>query len=623
MVLKAQFTAYALKGKTANGTYPNENTCAAPKEIAFGTKIKVSGTGTKYDGRIYTVTDRGGAIKYVNGRYIFDLWLPSNNECIKFGRRNGTATIVEKSGNSSSSTSNNTKKVSNVRDIVDVAIGEIGYKEEGNNKTKYGAWYGANGAAWCHMFVSWCANQAGVSTNVVPKTASTTTGMNWFKNKGLFKYKGKYTPKRGDIVYFKTGRSHAGIVEKVSGSTLHTIEGNSSGRVTRRTYPLSNATITGYGVPEYSNLNTSNSSTGDTKKASETELKYLKRILEKKETKTKTETIKRSVEETNALPTGEVRILIKNGKKKFFIPVKDGMKIVWERKGTPGKLTFEAKYEKSFKITEGNHVLVYVDGTKFFYGFVFSRKVSKDGFVSFTVYDQLRYLKNKETIIYKKKRADQVIKIIAERFHLNCGKLTNTGYVIQKKAEEDTALFDIIQNALDETMLNRDKVYVLYDNVGKLMLTDVADMKLENYVIDEETAENYTYKTSIDSDVYNQIKLVYANEEKGSYDLYVSKDSKNINNWGVLQYLEKIGSPDVGKLKSKAYLKLYNQKQRNLTITGAIGNIQIRAGSLIPVILNLIDIKVSKYMLVEKVTHTFNHGQYTMDLVLSGGDFVG
>ena len=172
-------------------------------------------------------------------------------------------------------------------------------------------------------------------------------------------------------------------------------------------------------------------------------------------------------------------------------------------------------------------------------------------------------------------------------------------------------------------MLNRDKVYVLYDNVGKLMLTDVADMKLENYVIDEETAENYTYKTSIDSDVYNKIKLVYANEEKGSYDLYVSNDSKNINNWGVLQYLEKIDSPDVGKLKSQAYLKLYNQKQRNLTITGAIGNIQVRAGTLIPVILNLIDIKVSKYMLVEKVTHTFNHRQYTMDLVLSGGDFVG
>ena len=128
------------------------------------------------------------------------------------------------------------------KDIVDVAIGELGYKEQGNNRTKYGAWYGMNGAAWCHMFVSWCAYKAGVSVSIVPKTASTSAGMAWFKKKGLFRYKGRYTPKRGDIVYFKTNRSHVGIVEKVSGSTLHTIEGNTSDKVARRTYPLSNAT---------------------------------------------------------------------------------------------------------------------------------------------------------------------------------------------------------------------------------------------------------------------------------------------------------------------------------------------------------------------------------------------
>lgn len=507
------------------------------------------------------------------------------------------------------------------KDIVDVAIGEIGYKEEGKNNTKYGAWYGTNGAAWCHMFVSWCANQAGVSTSIIPKTSSTTNGMQWFKNKGLFKYKGAYTPKRGDIVYFKTGRSHVGIVEKVSGSILHTVEGNTSSQVARRTYALSNATITGYGVPQYTNLNSSNSTSSSGSKTSETELKYLKSILKKKEEKIKP--IKGSVKETNKLPKGQIRVLITNGKKKFLIPVKEGMKIVWERKGVPGKLTFEAKYEKKFKIVEGNSVLVYVDGTKFFYGFVFSRKVQKDGFISFTVYDQLRYLKNKETLIYKKKTANQVIKIIAERFNLNCGKLADTGYVISKKVEEDAALFDIIQNALDETLMTKNKLYVFYDKVGKLTLKNVADMKLTNCVIDEETAENYTYNTSIDSDVYNQIKLFYANEEKGTYDLYVAKDSRNINNWGVLQYLEKIDDSGIGKLKSQAYLKLYNQKQRSLTISGVIGNKQVRAGSLIPVVLNLIDIKVANYMLVEKVTHTFKHGRHTMDLVLSGGDFSG
>ena len=49
-------------------------------------------------------------------------------------------------------------------DIIDIASKEVGYKAYGGNKTKYSAWYGMNGAAWCHMFASWCAYKAGVST---------------------------------------------------------------------------------------------------------------------------------------------------------------------------------------------------------------------------------------------------------------------------------------------------------------------------------------------------------------------------------------------------------------------------------------------------------------------------
>ena len=80
-------------------------------------------------------------------------------------------------------------------DLIDIASKEIGYKEQGNNNTKYGKYTGTNGMAWCHAFVSWCAHQAGIGTSIVPKTASTTVGMAWFKSKGRFKYKGKYTPK--------------------------------------------------------------------------------------------------------------------------------------------------------------------------------------------------------------------------------------------------------------------------------------------------------------------------------------------------------------------------------------------------------------------------------------------
>ena len=121
-------------------------------------------------------------------------------------------------------------------DLVDIASKEVGYIEGSGNNTKYGKYTGANGMSWCHSFISWCGHEAGINTSIVPKTASTDAGMQFFKNKKRFKKKGTYVPKRNDIVYFKTGRSHAGIVEYVKGSTLHTIEGNSSDMVKRNVF---------------------------------------------------------------------------------------------------------------------------------------------------------------------------------------------------------------------------------------------------------------------------------------------------------------------------------------------------------------------------------------------------
>ncbi len=88
-----------------------------------------------------------------------------------------------------------------------------------------------------------------------------------------------------------------------------------------------------------------------------------------------------------------------------------------------------------------------------------------------------------------------------------------------------------------------------------------------------------------------------------------------------MQYLEKIDTPDLGKLKSKALLMLYNKKRKNISVSGVTGNCKVKAGSLVPVILDLKDMKVSNYMMVEKVTHTFKNRQHTMDMVLSGGGF--
>nr|DAG51420.1 MAG TPA: 43 kDa tail protein [Caudoviricetes sp.] len=98
----AEFTAYYPYNDSMQGGYydaqgnkldPKKLTCAAPKELAFGTKIQVKGTGTSRDNLVYKVTDRGGAIKIVNGVYKFDLLMATKEECLAFGRRKGKALI--------------------------------------------------------------------------------------------------------------------------------------------------------------------------------------------------------------------------------------------------------------------------------------------------------------------------------------------------------------------------------------------------------------------------------------------------------------------------------------------------------------------------------------------------
>lgn len=347
------------------------------------------------------------------------------------------------------------------------------------------------------------------------------------------------------------------------------------------------------------------------------ELQHLQDVIKKVKPASEIEAAEK---ETSRTGSAQASVVIFNGKKTFTLPVKDGMKIVWERRGTPGKLTFSTKVERKFKVVEGNEVSVFYGKTKMFFGYIFTREVGKDNIADYVAYDQLRYLKNKDTLVYKKKTADEVVSLIAKRFNLRCGTLAKTGYRMSA-IEDNSTLFDIIQNALDNTLGAKNKAYVLYDQIGKLRLVDVAKMKVNSCLVDAETGEDFTYTSTIDSDVYNQIKLIYENKKKGTFDLYIARSSKTINKWGVLQYTDKINSPDIGKLKCNALLKYYNRKKRTLTISGVIGNTEVRGGSLVPVLLNLVDLTVTNYMMVEKVTHTFNNRQYTMDLVVSGGDF--
>lgn len=316
-----------------------------------------------------------------------------------------------------------------------------------------------------------------------------------------------------------------------------------------------------------------------------------------------------------------VELFIQHNSTIQFPVVEEGARLTLERKGTPGKLEFTVVKGPGLNFAEGDPVKLTVNGTAMFYGFVFKKKRDKGGTIDVVAYDQLRYLKNKDTITEEGLKASDLLKRIATDFRLNLGTVEDTGYTLETIVEENQTLFDMIQSALDETLMNTKQLYVLYDDAWKLTLKNINTMKL-NLLIDEETGENFSYESSIDEQTYNKIKLAYNDEKTGKRELFIAQDGAKMNQWGVLQYFEEVQTKTGASAKADALLKLYDQKTRKLTIQNAFGDVRVRAGSVVVVALNLGDIVTNNYMVVNKVTHTFRGDEHMMELDLIGGEFI-
>ena len=194
----AEFTAYYPYNDSMQGGYydaqgnkldPKKLTCAAPKELAFGTKIQVKGTGTSRDNLVYKVTDRGGAIKIVNGVYKFDLLMATKEECLAFGRRKGKALIGVDVINATVSESANT----------------IGAKLVAEAKKHLGKKYvwGATGPNTfdCSGLTQYCHKKLGIS---IPRTSLAQS------NSG--KSVSKSNLQMGDLIFWKTTSAKVGHV---------------------------------------------------------------------------------------------------------------------------------------------------------------------------------------------------------------------------------------------------------------------------------------------------------------------------------------------------------------------------------------------------------------------------
>lgn len=286
------------------------------------------------------------------------------------------------------------------------------------------------------------------------------------------------------------------------------------------------------------------------------------------------------------------------------------------RTGSPGTFKFTLNKCADIAFLEGDVVRFSVDGQLQFYGWVFTKVKNRWDEIEVTCYDRLRYLKaNASYAFYDYKVGDMIAQIAAD-FQLDAGAVADTGYAIPSFIKEDETVLDMIGEAVQQTLLNTGKIYVFYDDGNGLALTEAASM-ISNVMIGERSLlTEYEYKTDIDEQTYNSVKLARPNEETGRWEVVIVADSANIGQWGLLQLYQTVDG-DVNdaqmKAQAEASLAYYNRRMRTVKVN-ALGVPGLRAGQMVLMkVPGLGDINLDQYVLLEKVTHTWENDVHTME----------
>lgn len=147
--------------------------------------------------------------------------------------------------------------------VLSIASSYVGYHEGANNKTVFGDTMHAlqprnmdANAPWCDAFVDFCVYKMcrgfGYGAEMARKVLCGDFDDYTYASVNLYKKAGRWTqtPRRGDQIFFG-GSGHTGIVEKVYGGVVFTIEGNKGDEVRKCSYSVNSPSIIGYGRPRY------------------------------------------------------------------------------------------------------------------------------------------------------------------------------------------------------------------------------------------------------------------------------------------------------------------------------------------------------------------------------------
>ena len=312
------------------------------------------------------------------------------------------------------------------------------------------------------------------------------------------------------------------------------------------------------------------------------------------------------------------RVLIKVNNAIIEPSVKEPVTWTTNWRGVPGSLTLSI-ISPGYRLPKGTEIQFWDNDEKLFFGYIFETTNKKDKIVDITAYDQLRYLKNKDYNAFINMTATEIIKKIADDTYMKCGTLEDSGYKIASLIKKGT-YFDMILEAISLTTTNTRKLFILDDDFGKLRLRNIANTAV-GILLDEESGENYSYSSSIDSDTYNQVKVVREDKKSKKKSIFIAKDSSRIQEWGLLQLLEDLGENENGQIKANTLLALKNRETKRFSLSKCFGDNRLKAGNRCYVKLKTEEEQIDSMMLIEKAKHQYYKDNHLMDLEFISGVF--
>lgn len=478
------------------------------------------------------------------------------------------------------------------------------------SQTGSGSWHG-----YCQAFVSTCYQ---MGTGIYTRCKDANTAKKYYMKSGTAN---DLQPPKGAAVYFvgdgEMGKKYGHTALSAGGGIIY----DPVNIVVKAR--LNSKMHNGYlgwgwlgGMPEGAKETKSVSSSSSKSTAAEKEPIYditkVKVVAEKGSFSAKNEGL-----HDFKYQNGKINILIQNGDKVYSPVVVNDVTVTNTWRTSAGILKFTVLDDGTAEIINGSAVAFRYNNEPVFYGYIFEHERDLNNTINITCYDQLRYLKNKDSFVYNSSYSDLLL-YIAKKYGMKTGVVENTGYVIPDRIEEDT-LLDILETAASITNTQTGGMYVLYDDFGKLTLKSIGNMNSGVY-IDNSAAGSFSIKKDIDFDVYNRVVIAYDNTSTGVRELYISNDSEKQAKWGVLQYYERADSedtPEVIKKNADILLKKLNIENSNVSVKQCVGNIKVRGGS--GVYVKLGDNSKVVYMICAMAEHVFSANSYFMNLELSGG----